>query len=207
MNSKQITSFVAWLLNALSGGVIAYTAAKSPAAQSVGQFMAALITGPDVAAGLVLIISQLVQHFMHEDLSGPSNPPAKTTGGNSLLLLALACGLSAMIFTGCASAPAASYKAVSSVDLGVTSALTAWNDYLAANPATPQSQRDAVRAAFSKVQASELLALDAAEAIALYTGTNAAPAGAVTNSQAAAANAAAALADLVSLLGSFGVKL
>ena len=38
-------------------------------------------------------------------------------------------------------------------------------------------------------------------------GTNAAPAGAVTNSQAAAANAAAALADLVSLLGSFGVKL
>ena len=205
MNSKQLTSFVAWVLNALSGGVIAYTAAKSPAAQSLGQFAANLITGPDCAAGLVLVITKLVTHFMHEEIAQDNPPAAKSTGGNSLLVLVVAFGLAAVMFTGCASAPGNLYKATGSSDSVAMAALGAWNDYCAANH-PPVTEQQAIKNAFEKFRLSEIAALDLALVVGSYTGTNA-PADTLQKATAAVSDETAALADLINLLKSFGVKL
>ena len=206
-SQKQITSFVAWLLNALSGGVIAYTAAKSPAAQSLGQFLANLITGPDMAAGIVLIITKLVTHYMHEDITQDNPTAAKSTGGNSLLVLVASFWILAAGATGCASAPGVAFKATGTADSVAVAALGAWNDYCAANH-PPVSQQLAVKAAFQKFKAAEVTALDVALVLQAYSATNSADSAfALAKSTAAVSAETDALTDLINLLKSFGVKI
>lgn len=89
MNSSQFLSLVRWLLNALSGGVIAYTAAKSPAVQGVGAYVAQLITGPDVVSAGVLGVTWLWGHLTHSSSPPSGSGGASKAGGIAALLVAL----------------------------------------------------------------------------------------------------------------------
>jgi len=99
MNTSQFLSLARWLLNSISGGVIAYTAAKSPAVQGVGAYVAQLITGPDAVAAVVLGITWLWGHLTHS-----SPPPVSGASPKSplppMVLLAVCAG--GLLLTGCA---------------------------------------------------------------------------------------------------------
>lgn len=97
MNSNQIQSFVRWLLNALSGAVISYTASKSDSAKGLGQYLANLITGPDAIAAATLAITWFWGHIKHRDISDTN-----ADGGTikRMSAIALICGLSFGL-TGC----------------------------------------------------------------------------------------------------------
>ena len=95
MNTSQIQSLVRWLLNAISGGVLAYSAAKSPATQSVATFVANLLTGADMLAACVLGATWLWGHITHGKTASTNSGSASTVVA-VLLLGALAVG-----FTGC----------------------------------------------------------------------------------------------------------
>ena len=101
MNSSHFLSLVRWLLNAVSGAVIAYTAAKSPAAQSVGAFIAQLITGPDVISAGVLGVTWLWGHITHS--SPPKTDGGSSAGGIAAILAALGVASFLLVGTGCAS--------------------------------------------------------------------------------------------------------
>lgn len=98
MNTKQIYSFVRWLLNAASGAMLAYTAAKSPAAASVGQFLAALLTGPDAIAAGVLVVTWAWGHFTHKASPTTAKVGSSKAGVVGLLVFLAAASL---LFTGC----------------------------------------------------------------------------------------------------------
>lgn len=202
MNDNQIGSLV------LSGLKIAATALAAHGYMASSSFLGVPAVGQEIAGFVVALLAVVASHMHHGQTDAPANPPANAPAGkNSLLVLLAACGLASVMFTGCASGPAAGYKTVSTVDLTVRSAATAWNDYLVANPQTPLSQRQAVRAAFEKVRTCEVFAMDADEAWAIYASTNSGPGNYQASSQAAAATVTDALADLIALLGTFGVKL
>ena len=100
MNSSQFLSLARWLLNSISGGVIAYTAAKSPAVQGVGAYVAQLITAPDAVAAVVLGITWLWGHLTHADPQ--SSPPSSGGISKTVSALVALCAVS-LLFTGCAS--------------------------------------------------------------------------------------------------------
>ncbi len=118
--------------------------------------------------------------------------------------LGLAAGLTG---TGCQT----TYKAEKAADITVTAAMTAWGDYVAQfHPPVEQEQK--VKAAFEKYQAAQILAVDATKAMFDLTATNGisdptATSVAKAKVSQASASAAGALADLVALIQSFGVKI
>ena len=100
--TPQFQSFVRWLLNAISGAVLSYTATRSPAAQGVGAFLANLITGPDCIAAGVLVATWLWGHIYH----APASPTPSSNGTASklpLIFLVASLALPLAAFTGCAS--------------------------------------------------------------------------------------------------------
>jgi hypothetical protein len=124
-------------------------------------------------------------------------PSAGNSASGSKTILILALLIPALMFTGCATA----YKAEATADISVNAAMTAWNDYVAQNH-PPLSQELQVKAAFYKVQAAELSALDSTILAASVTSTNG-----VTLANPDYTAATNALFDLVNLLRSFGVKI
>jgi hypothetical protein len=200
MNIDQIKSLVRLILNAIAGGILAYTASKSQSAKDTAGFLAGFINGPDALAAAMLLVNWTWGHFTHAAV------PNDTSGaGGSKTALILALMLPALCFTGCATAPTKAFKAVGATDITVVAAMGAWNDYVAQNH-PPVSQELAVKAAFEKCQSAELLALDGTATAIPLTLTN----GVTMKSiivQAGSPSAASALADLVNLLTQFGVKL
>ena len=154
---------------------------------------------------IVTLVGLYLSHTQHSELP-PADPTSSRTPPGKLPVLLLVGTFGASLFlAGCASAPTNIYKGVGSTDATVTAAVKAWDLYVSQN-AVPIPQQLAVKAAFQKVQAAEILVLDADAAYAQYSGTNA-PAGVVAQSETAAANATAALNDLLALLAQFNLKL
>jgi hypothetical protein len=182
MNTNQWTNLISTLLQALSG----FAVAQGYLSKSEEETMLAL------GSSLVVFF---VSHFIHDDTTPPT--PSKTA-----LLLALL--LPALIFTGCASAPANAYKAEGSAQITIDAAMTAWGDYVAANHPSAAVELQ-VRSAFEKYQQAELLAIDITAAYSSVALTNAPQA--TKNLTVASQNVANALSDLVALLQSFGVSL
>ena len=203
MNTSQYLSLVRWLLNAVSGGIIAYTAAKSPAAQGAGAYIAQLITGPDVVSAGVLGLTWLWGHLTHSTPLPASASAGSPKAGGVALLAAL--GVASFLFTGCAGTPVTvAYKAAGATDVTVQAALAAYDQFAKNNETTP-AQNEAVQNAFLKYQAAYAVLCDAGSVASAASGTNA-PAASLALTQAQA-NATQTLADLVNLIQSFGVKL
>jgi hypothetical protein len=201
--TPQFQSFVRWLLNAVSGAVLSYTATKSPAAQGVGAFLANLITGPDVVAACVLGLTWLWGHVTHAQTASASSNGSASKLPLTLLvaMLALPLGLS----TGCNTTPqAAAYRAAGSTAVTVEAALAAYDQFAAAGKTTP-AQNAAVKDAFLKYQRAFAVVCDAG-AVYAATGQTNAPAASLAL-QTAVANANQSISDIVSLVKSFGVKL
>lgn len=111
MNTNQIQSFARWLLNAIAGGIITYTATKSDATKGLGAWAAQLLTGPDVIAGVVMLITLAWGHFTHKALppmDAAGNPLPKvavqppTSTGNNALNLFVGLALLGSLALGCA---------------------------------------------------------------------------------------------------------
>ena len=196
MNSSQFASLARWLLNAISGGVIAYTASKSPAAQSIGAYIANLATGPDALAAVTLGITWLWGHITHAPTDTP-NP------GNKLPALFLVGSLALALGTGCQSTPQLiAYQSAGTAIVSADTAMQLWGAYVAANhPGTNIEAQ--VKSAFEKYQASVAVLCDAG-AIYSAAGTNTTAAAAFSQ---ATANAGQSLLDLENLLTTVGVKL
>jgi len=196
MNSNQVASIVNSLLKILGAFLTThgYTAASS--------LLGLPAVGQEITGIVVVIIGLILSHVQHSsnDSGGASN-----LGQKLPVVFLVSIGLGALLFSGCASAPTNIYKAVGTTDATVTAAVKAWDLYVTQNT-VPVSQQLAVKAAFQKVQAAEILVLDADAAYAQYGSTNA-PTGIIAQSQAAAANATTALNDLLSLLAQFNIKL
>lgn len=163
--------------------------------------VAGIVTG---LASVGAIIWGIVAHNLHAttpEAKSAANNVTKT--GTGLIILAIA-GL-AVFGSGCASAPTNIYKTVGTTDATVTAAVKAWDIYVSQN-SVPIPQQLAVRAAFAKVQAAELLVLDADAAYAMYGTTNA-PVGIVQQTAAAGQALQQAVTDLTNLLATFGVKI
>jgi hypothetical protein len=124
----------------------------------------------------------------------------------AVLLVALSAAL--MLAPGCQCTPQrAAYNTVAGVEVSVDVAMQAWGDYVSQFQPSA-SQEAAVKAAFEKYQAIEQVAIDAAQFYAtLAARSDPGTAAAQAQKDAAMAQAAASLGDLVNLLRSFGVKL
>jgi len=158
MNTSQFLSLVRWLLNAVSGGIIAYTAAKSPAAQGAGAYIAQLITGPDVVSAGVLGLTWLWGHLTHSTPLPASASAGSPKAGGVALLAAL--GVASFLFTGCAGTPVTvAYKAAGATDVTVQAALAAYDQFAKNNETTP-AQNEAVQNAFLKYQAAYAVLCD-----------------------------------------------
>ena len=96
MNQAQVLSLARWLVNSISGGVIAYTASKSPAAKSTGLFISQLVTGPDVIAALALGITWLWGHLTHSDSAQAASADAGGSKQGNMFKVLLIGGLLAM---------------------------------------------------------------------------------------------------------------
>ncbi len=203
MNKKQIQSLACWILNSISGGVIAYTAAKSPAAQSVAAYVSQLLTGPDTVAAVVLGITWLWGHLTHATSAAPvslAKPSVLPKPPIVLLLLGLA------FLSGCATGPeSAVYQGAGVAQVSVETALQAYDQFAAAGKTTP-AQNAAVKAAYEKYQLAFAAACDAGAIYAAAgNGTNA-PAASLALEQALQ-NSNQEISDFVALVQSFGVKL
>jgi len=110
-------------------------------------------------------------------------------------------------FTGCKSSPATTAVRVSdSAKVTVEAALGAWDAYIVANH-PPLAQQAAVKKAWERYQAAQLLVLDTALILkeAQATGGNTITAKATLDS--AIANGGQAIADLLALVRQFGAKI
>lgn len=102
---------------------------------------------------------------------------------------------------GCSSPQKAAFTTTSTIAVSVDAAMTAWGDYVKQfNPAMADRQK--VADAFAKYQAAELLLIDSEQAL-FATNTTATSSGVST----AQTQLDQAIADLVTLIQSFGVKL
>ena len=109
---------------------------------------------------------------------------------------------------GCHSTPQrVVYSTVQASDVSVEVALGAWNDYLGTHKVTA-AQELTVKHAFEKYQAAALLVSDLTQTYAgLVTSHSTNAADAQLAATAATQSAAQALADLVQVIRSFGVKI
>ena len=206
MNTEQFKSFARWLVNALSGAVLAYSATKSDSAKTLGAFVSQLITGPDVIAAIALGGTWLWGHLTHR--TATDNPVANSCKppGSAVIILILALGLGGVMFgtTGCNTTPQrASFITVTTTDVSVETALRAYNVF-AAQGKTTVAQNLQVKAAYEKYQAAFAVLCDVGAVYAATSTTNAPAAAAL---QQATLNASASIADVINLIQSFGVKL
>ena len=112
------------------------------------------------------------------------------------------CLLSVGLYVGCSTSQVTTaYKTETAIDTSVVIAWNAWTNY-AAISAVPLATQVKVAAAFNKVKAAELVAIDATALAAQTTNTTVVTA-LLTSTQAESQ----ALVDLGSLLASFGIKL
>ena len=205
MNQDQFSSFARWLLNAISGGVIAYTASKSDSAKGVAQFISQLVTGPDALAGVVLGITWLWGHLTHKNETANLPPPQAGSSKTSVYLLIGLLSLGALAGTACHTTPQqVTYQSAAATTVTVEVALRAYNVF-AAQGKTTIAQNRQVKAAYEKYQAAFAVVCDAGQIYAATGGTNA-PAASLAL-QAAVANASASQTDIIKLVQSFGVKL
>jgi hypothetical protein len=144
----------------------------------------------------------------HAGILNPNEPMKKYLPSVffAVSVMCLAWAMPAFV-TGCSTnSQTTAYKAASATTVTVDAAMTAWGDYVAQyHP--PVAQEQAVANAYAKYQAAAVLALDAYQALLSSTSTNAAAG--VNNPTVLNANAAvaSALADLVTVIQSFGAKL
>lgn len=112
-----------------------------------------------------------------------------------------------LVSSGCKSSPATTAVRVSDASkVTVEAALGAWDAYIVANH-PPLTQQAAVKRAWEKYQAAQLVVLDAALILkeAQTSGANTITAQAALNS--AIANGGQAIADLLALVRQFGVRI
>ncbi len=108
---------------------------------------------------------------------------------------------------GCKTANRSAYVVTGSVVVTVDAAMKAWGDYVHANH-PPLSQEVAVKNAFEKYQAAALVVTSAGAAHARILATQGADQTTTLSAlNAALAIASASLADLITLVQQFGVKL
>lgn len=117
------------------------------------------------------------------------------------ILILLATSTLCISFVGCStSAVTTAYKTESAIDTAVTASWTAWQSYVTNSKINgspvPLATQVSVAAAFNKVKAAELLAIDATA-----NSTNALSFGAVTS------DLSLAVTDLSNLLLTFNIKL
>jgi len=197
MNASQFQSLARWLVNAISGGLLAYTAAKAPATQSLAAFLSSLITGPDVIAALALGITWLWGHVIHAS----DSPTTKTPGGGNILALFLVAGL--LFGAGCAATPKQiAYRTAGTTIVSVETTMQGWNVYVGTNHPGPKVEAQ-VKAAYEKYQASMIAACDIGKVYAA-SGTNSVAAVKINQ---AFADADQDLADLENLITQFGAKI
>jgi hypothetical protein len=129
---------------------------------------------------------------------------ADTTSKLPPVILCVLLAIGAVSMTACStSSVATAYKVETATDITVITAWNLWQNYLAANPTISTNTQAQVSAAFTKVKDAEQVAI-AATALAASSGTNGVSATAVlADSQATAA----VLQALLSLLGTFNIKL
>lgn len=190
MNSDQLQSLVRTILKIGSGLLIAHGMTDTASA----------LNAPDVIGALTLLVSLIWSHYSH-GAATPPPPPTRPPPMGVLYILALA---GALCVTGCASAPRVTYQATSTSAVTVETALKAYDVFAAAGKTTP-AQNAAVKAAYEKYQAAFALVCDAGAVYSATSTTNAPTAS--TALQAAIQNANQAIADLVALVQTFGVKL
>jgi hypothetical protein len=147
-----------------------------------------------VTAGIVAAIA-IVWGLLHRN-SATKVPPL------AIWLLVLLPLLPMAALSGCSTAPANTYKAVSASDVTLSAAMRAWGDYVAQNH-PPASDEQIVKSAFEAYQQAELLALDAAAVAANAPDDPQA----LSNSQGTWNAASLAFGDLVNILEKFGVKI
>jgi hypothetical protein len=113
-----------------------------------------------------------------------------------ILIFALALG------AGCASQSAVTtaYKSEAAADAAVTTAMSAWGAYVAANH-PPVAQEMAVEKAFNAYQQAELASIDATSAYANAAGSN--TVAQAQSETAAMTSASQALSDLLNLAAQF----
>ena len=116
-----------------------------------------------------------------------------------ILQVVLLLALPALLFTGCITA----FKAEKATDITVTAAMHAWNDYVAENH-PPASQETAVRSAWEKYNAAQLTAISSTKLASHASPTNSLAQNFAAMDEKAAADA---LADLLSVIQSFGVTI
>ena len=114
-------------------------------------------------------------------------------------------------FVGCTSTPSRqAYNVVAVPAVTVDHVMAGWGDYVAKYAPSADEERQ-VKAAYEKYQVAEIMAIDAAQAYATLAASGATNAidlaASLVNNQNASQAASQALADLVKLVESFGVKL
>jgi hypothetical protein len=131
--------------------------------------------------------------------------PSIIAGAKAAFLIFVPIGL-AGILIGCqAPAQRIAYNTVDAPSVTVHQAMLIWNDYVGQfHP--PAAQELKVKAAYEKYQAAELLALDAAHEYAAQAGSTNSVSAKVQSALTSQA-AQQALADLLTLLRSFNLKL
>jgi hypothetical protein len=151
---------------------------------------------------------------------GPDAPPAvnatapATSATSSMklpLMLAFACLAltTAVVLDGCQTTPQqVTYEAAGTATVSVDTAMSLWGTYVATNH-PPVAQELAVQSAYQKYQAAMATACDAGAIYAASSVTNSAAGSSAASLalQQAIATAGQELADLETLITSFGVKL
>ncbi len=121
-----------------------------------------------------------------------------------VLALALCVGTGFVACGGCKSPESAAYNASKTAHITALAAMAAWSDYVTAKH-PPVEQERKVEAAFNNYKAAQLVLLDATKA---YMQAGASPDKTVQDRfDLALASGGAALADLINLIQSLGVKL
>lgn len=197
MNAQQIQSIIRAIL--LSSGTII-----------VGKGITDEATW-SIVVGFVVGIVPLIWSWLHH--AAPPATPASTPPPRSptlpLMLLFCAGGiLAAGFLAGCTTpAPTITYRAAATTQVSVETAMNEWGAYVATvHP--PATQEAAVKAAYEKYQTAFAFACDLGSAYASTTITNSAgTAPAMLALQNAEANAGQDIADLETLISSFGVTL
>jgi len=192
MNENQAVSLITLVVGGLSGFAIQKGYVDKDTAAQIG-------------AGAIALAVALFAHLWHKETPvATTTAPASGSSAATKLGLFFALGTAAVLFTGCASAPTTAYKVEGATAVSVTAAASLWNSYVAVNHPSAAVELQ-VRSAFEKYQAAELLAIDVTASYASLTATNAPLA--ASSLASASTGVSTALADLVTLLESVGIKI
>jgi hypothetical protein len=160
----------------------------------VGRFAMQLLANPSVGSAVKAV-------FAGSAHANTSITAAKAPDVAMKAVLVLLVGSLSFGLVGCStSQTSTAYKTETAIDASVVTAYNLWQVYLQENPKTPASTVAQVVAAFNKVKALELVAIDAttlASTNSLYA----------TNATAAVSAIGPAVTDLTTLLATFNIKL